>query len=242
MKSYRSADGEQRLWFEDREIEQVVEDELRRADLMPTLLNPVTDLERLVESHLRSPLDQYRDLPADVLGITEFRRGKPPTIAINKNLTGSALDEDESPPGVLGRWRATLAHEATHVILHRILFEFDENQGELFTAPSSNDPHLMRCLKRDVGYGVRGGDWREVQANKGMAAILMPAKLFKKVVRAELADIGMSAGGLTPKHPATTVLVKRLATKLAVSRQAASIRLSTTGFLAPLGAQALTSN
>lgn len=36
MKRYRSADGEERLWFEDDEIERIMEDELRSAQLLPT--------------------------------------------------------------------------------------------------------------------------------------------------------------------------------------------------------------
>ncbi len=239
MKRYRSADGEERLWFEDDEIEQLVEDELRRADLMPTTSQPVTDLERFVESHLRCPLDQYAALPPEVLGVTEFRRGRPPAISINRNLTGSALDEDDSAPGVHGRWRATVAHEATHVVLHRMLFEFDEHQGELFTAPAETEPQLMRCLKRDVGYSAPGGDWREVQANKGMAALLMPARLFKRVVRQETTDLGIPTTALTPGAPATSVLVRRLAGRFRVSRQAAEIRLRTTGFITSSGTQTL---
>lgn len=231
MKQYVSPDGEHRIWFDDAEIEHLVEDELRKAGLMPTPSDPVTDLERFVEIYLRCPLDQYGELPHEVLGLTEFRRGRRPSISINRSLTGSALDEDESPPGVLGRWRATLAHEACHVILHRVLFELDENQGELFVGSTGDDRHLMRCLKRDVGYASRGGDWREVQANKGMAAMLMPARVFKKVVRAQLGELGMSSANLVAGSPAVTVLTKRLAQHLQVSRQAASIRLSTTGFV-----------
>ena len=242
MKRYRSPDGEERLWFEDDEIEHLIEDELRKADLLPTTSEPVTELERFVESHLRCPLDQYAELPSEVLGVTEFRRGQPPAISINRNLTGSALDEDESPPGVVGRWRATVAHEATHVVLHRVLFEFDEHQGELFTPPAATEPQLMRCLKRDVGYTARGGDWREVQANKGMAALLMPARLFKRVVRQETTDLGIPSTALTPDAPATSVLVRRLAGRFSVSRQAAAIRLRTTGFVTPSGAQTLESS
>jgi hypothetical protein len=239
MKRYRSPDGEERLWFADDEIEHVIEDELRKANLLPTTSEPVTDLERFVESHLRSPFDQYAGLPSEVLGITEFRRGQPPAISINRNLTGSALDEDDSPPGILGRWRATVAHEATHVVLHRILFEFDEHQGELFAAPPTTEPQLMRCLKRDVGYSARGGDWREIQANKGMAALLMPARLFKRVTRQETSDLGIPSTALTPGAPATSVLVRRLAGRFSVSRQAAEIRLRTTGFIKPSGTQIL---
>jgi hypothetical protein len=230
VREYRSPDGERRLWFDPGEIERIVEDELRKASLMPTVSNPVTDLERFVEVHLQCPLDQYRKLPADVLGVTEFVRGRQPAVSINQDLTGSAIDEDETPPGLRGRWRATVAHEASHVVLHRTLFKFPENQGEMFPV-ADREQQLLRCLKRDVAYGRGGSDWREVQANTGMAAMLMPAQVFRRVVRSELNDLGVSGGGLTPDEPAVLALTRRLAGLLQVSRQAALIRLKTTGFL-----------
>ena len=48
---------------------------------------------------------------------------------------------------------------------------------QLFDQPSAGPlakGGLMRCLKRDVGQATGSKDWREVQANRGMAALLMP--------------------------------------------------------------------
>lgn len=238
MRWYRGDAGDQRLWFEPDEIETIIEDELRRAEQMPTVDHPVADLERFVEHHLGSPLDQYADLAPDVLGVTEFRRGQPPLVSINRDLTGSALDGDDSPPGLRGRWRATVAHEATHVVLHRVLFELDEHQGSLFPEPAaSRDSSLMRCLKRDVGYGTSVRDWREIQANRGMAAMLMPRRVFERIARRELVALGVSRSGLRADDAVVTDLVRRLAERFEVSRQAASIRLGTLGFVG--GAQTL---
>ncbi len=229
MREYPSADGERRLWYDPGEIDQIVEDELRRADLMPTVSDPVTDLESFVEFYLECPLNQYQPLPEEVLGFTEFPRGKSPVISLNKDLTGSALDDEEAAPGVVGRWRATLAHEAGHVLLHRVLFEFDVNQGELFGDPGAGE-QPKPCLKRDVGHG-RGGDWREVQANQGMAALVMPRRLFKRVVRSTANDLGLSLSSLQAQGQTTRALAQQLAMRLDVSRQAATIRLKTTGFI-----------
>ena len=239
MRSYRGAAGDQRLWFEPDEIETIIEDELRKAGMMPSVEHPVTDLERFVEQYLGSPLDQYADLPSDVLGVTEFRPGKPPAVSINTDLTGSALDCDDSPLGLSGRWRATVAHEATHVLLHRMLFEVDEHQGLLFPDPAAadRDSSLMRCLKRDVSYGPTVSDWREVQANRGMAALLMPRRVFERLARRDLIALGASRSGLRVGDPVVTQLVHRLAERFEVSRQAASIRLQTLGFVG--GAQTL---
>jgi hypothetical protein len=121
MKWYRGPEGDQRLWFEQDEIELVVDDELRKAGLLPTQAAPVTDLERFIVVHLRARLDQYAELEPDVLGLTEFTSGKPPAVSINRDLTGSALDSDDALPRLTGRWCATLAHEGAHILLHRIL-------------------------------------------------------------------------------------------------------------------------
>jgi len=57
-------------------------------------------------------------------------------VSINKNLTGAALDYDDTPSGILGRYRPTVAHEAAHVIVHRCLFAYNPDQvrssGEKF--------------------------------------------------------------------------------------------------------------
>jgi hypothetical protein len=240
VREYRSADGEERLWYESEEIERLVEDELVRAKLMPSISNPVVDLEAFVEVYLKCALDQYRPLPAEVLGVTEFQRGQQPRISLNSDLTGSALDDHDASQGIRGRWRATLAHEACHVLLHRILFEFDDNQGELFAVPTPRSEQLLRCLKRDVGYGVRAPDWREVQANSGMGALLMPKRLFTRSVRAELNSLGKTSADLTAGNSAVIELSRRLAKRFNVSAQAARIRLNTTGYLGDPSAPPLT--
>lgn len=228
MKWYTSADGEQRIFYNEDEIEQIADDELARAGLRPTPAAPVTNLERFIELHLKAELDQYADLPADVLGLTQFRPGRSPIVSINSELTDAAIDNPTATPGLLGRWRATLAHEATHVLLHRYLFEPDLNQMRLFDPPPANPVStggLMRCLKRDIGPATTAKDWREVQANRGMAALLMPRAVFKR-----LAFQLMTAHSLTDVvvgSPAADTLAAELAARFSVSKQAAAIRLET---------------
>jgi hypothetical protein len=72
MQWYYGPEGDQRIWYESDEIEAIAEDELRRAGLMPSPDDPVTDLERLIEGHLKAQLDQYAQLPEGVLGVTQF--------------------------------------------------------------------------------------------------------------------------------------------------------------------------
>ena len=226
MKDYTSADGHRRLYYTDEEIERICEDELDRAGLRPTLAAPVTNLEQLIESHLKASLDQYADLPADVLGMTQFIPGERPAVSINAELS-AATDENTAAPGLVGRWRATMAHETAHILLHRYLFEPDLDQLQLFPTPDSvvaNQDRLMRCLKRDIGEATTS-DWREVQANRGMAALLMPRTLFKRVTFQT-----MSAAGVVEVmigSAAAQALAAEVAAVFQVSKQAAAIRLET---------------
>jgi hypothetical protein len=224
VKSYKHRSGEQRLWFHDDEIEALAEDELRSAGLYPTGDNPVTDLERFVQRHLGAGLDQFAALSPEILGQTEFVPGKSPVIRVNADLTGSAFEDDEPLPWAKGRWRATVAHEAGHVLLHRNLFEASAGQGELFSAGGQTSS-LMRCLKRDVGHRSTTSDWREVQANKAMAALLMPRALFTQVALAHPGLHAVRANVMA--GPATSEVVCELARSFEVSKQAAAIRLGT---------------
>lgn len=235
MKRYRAPSGEDRLWFDTDEIETIVEREVNRAAMMPTLSEPAIDLERFIERHLGASLDQYAELDAGTLGLTQFFQGKPPHICINKDLTGCAVDDGISPPGIRGRWRATLAHEAGHVVLHRSLFEFAAGTLDLFDVNTESDttaPSLQRCLKPNLSYrGV--SDWREFQANQAMAALLMPRSFFLQVARIEI-------GAAFPDHdrvPAGSEvrIAAALAERLDVSKQAARIRLETLGLVDPPG-------
>jgi IrrE N-terminal-like domain len=233
MEWYFGPEGDQRIWYESDEIESIAEDELRRAELMPTSEDPVTDLERLIERHLGAQLDQYAQLPDGVLGLTKFS-GRRAQVLISSMLT-EAAEEEPPRPGRVGRWRATLAHEASHIFLHRYLFDAD-------MAPLSNRRTeestvgggiVMRCLHRDVAPVEtrdwkrmrRRPDWREVQANRGMAALLMPGRAFKDVAFEQMAklDPGSPRFGPALADP----LAEAIASVFEVSKQAALIRLNT---------------
>lgn len=223
MNVYRGPEGGERIWFEASEIEHIMEDELRRSGLWPAGGTLVVDIERFLEGHLKASLDQYANLEPAVLGLTEFRSGAAPAVRINRDLTGSAMDNERYPPGILGRWRATLAHEAAHVVLHRMLVEGNPDQTSMLGDPTPSSPVLLRCLKREVAYRTGGRDWREVQANRGMAALLMPRGLF---ISAGTREVSRGIGG-------TNDPTRRLAAMFGVSREAAGIRLRTLGFREP---------
>lgn len=240
MEWYRGVEGDQRIWYEPQDIERIMSDELRKSGQRLTADSPAPDLERFVEAHLRVTLDQYADLPESVLGLTEFAVGRRPSMKINAALT-EAAEAVPANPGMRGRWRATIAHEASHVLLHQYLFDpaMAQVQRGDYRDPEPivvENGGLMRCLNRDINdqraacSGRASRDWREIQANKGMAALLMPAQPFR---RAALRTVsGLSLGLITAGSPDAESLVGALAEEFLVSRQAAGFRLEGLGFLA----------
>lgn len=230
MKDYRSKSGERRLWYEDSEIESIMQDELRKSGLFPNLLDPVVDLEAFLEIHLDVKLDLYAKLNTNLLGVSKLANGQQPVVEINRELTNK-VDEEPSMSGILGRWRATLAHEAAHVILHKCLVESSIDQGVLFSQSGSASVET-RCLDRSIWFGRGPGDWKEVQANKGMASLLMPSTVFIGIVRRMLN--AHPTEDLLARMPVAdtrgfTFLIRDVSDECQVSRQAASIRLQTLG-------------
>jgi hypothetical protein len=95
----------------------------------------------------------------------------------------------------------------------------------------------MRCLKRDVGHSVQSSDWREVQANRGMAALLMPRDIFRSVASDAMSSLGISAP--STGSPDASVLARELAERFGVSRQASKIRLAALNVTVPSGSARL---
>jgi hypothetical protein len=236
MKKFAGRDGVKRLWFEPSEIEEIMEHELAKGKLMPTVADCSVDVELFLERHLKVQCDQYAPLPPEILGLTQFRPGQKPWVRINQDLTQTALDDEDRPDWMVGRWRATLAHEASHVILHACLFATNPNQATLFALDDGEpeEHNLHRCLKQNVLFRGMASDWREVQANMGMAALLMPRKIFSAACVQVINDLGwnqdVQSGSLQHR-----TLTRSLAERFQVSRQAADIRLETLQLLTQQG-------
>lgn len=217
---FRSGDP-QRFWLSDDDIERRAEAELQRAGLMPSETHPIVDVERFVERHLGATLDTYADLDDDVLGQTEFVRGTPPHVRVNRALTAKAFDDPDTPPGAEERWRATVAHEAAHVLFHAHLFAGPQNL-DLFDMEAAA-PVLHRCGVKDVMFRAGASDWKEIQANRGMAALLMPRSFFVRRVRAAFVT---GFGSEQPSRAQAESLTATLAATFNVSKQALSIRVT----------------
>ena len=191
------------------------------------------DLEAFLELHLYVKLDLYSELGPNLLGVSRFVTGRRPIVKISRGLTAQA-HEGGASGGVLGRWRATLAHEAAHVILHRRLVDMPQAQASLFTQSAGPEAEttVTRCFERDIWFGPGTGDWREVQANQGMASLLMPSSPFtsstREIVGAQAAD-DILAYIPAADTRAFSDLLRELSVQCQVSREAARIRLNTLG-------------
>ncbi len=186
---------------------------------------------------MRATLDVGAELPKEVLGQTVFQLDGRSEVSVNSDLTADM--EELETTGSLGRWRATLAHEAGHILLHRHLYFLDSRQGQLFKT-ALQAPTLMRCLKREVSFTPRNYDWREVQANRAMAALLMPRGQFRELAKRRLEGMGISESlPISANSHEAAVLAGSLASELAVSRTAASLRLAALGFTASNGSSLL---
>lgn len=219
MKILADARGQRRLWYEAPEIEQITSDALKAAGLWPEREPGVIDVERLLEVYLGANVDYAGDLDRTTLGYTVFE--VPPLVVVNRKLTDMANDSTASL-GLLGRWRATLAHEAAHILLHACLYTAGETSGK---------QRSVRCLRSEIHAGPEAHDWREVQANMGMAALLMPERLFLDQARALLDDHRPVFPPLDPHGPDGRWLTDALAQRFRVSRQATWLRLASFGFL-----------
>ena len=222
MKRIKGPSGE-RLWIEADEIEAITEAALRAAGLFPSDPDGPVDIEALVEVHLEAIVDYAGDLPDTVLGYTLF--GSPHRVVVNRLLSDLALAENASL-GLRGRWRATVAHEAAHILLHaglaRTPLVTPHESGQSIDAIADERP---------------GSDWREVQANMGMAALLMPRGPFLAEARRVLESQPIFLP-LRPEALQAERLVSILAHQFETSREATGWRLRNLGWLAVSGNRA----
>jgi hypothetical protein len=180
------------------------------------------DIEALVETHLGAEVDYGATTPSDVLGYTEFR--EVPLVAVSRSLTDAAT-AGNAGLGTIGRWRATIAHEAAHVLLHRDLYDAtSEHPGRPNTRP-------IRCARASFDAPTSSHDWREVQANMGMASLLMPRELFDREAIEAFSGRGPVMPPVPAREPWLDIVIAVLASRFKVSKQAARIRLETMGYM-----------
>ncbi len=175
------------LFLKEERIVEIALMHLNGCRLMPETPGPVA-IEKFCDRNWGFPED-YQELEADVMGRTAFTCEGFARIEIN-----ALLAEDGSPNGVR-RVRSTLAHEIGHGILHEALFMeklvAERDQPVLFGGPEpggEKEPSAIVCRNSDIFGTPIQSKWWEVQANKFMAAILMPEPVFLQVARPALEE------------------------------------------------------
>jgi hypothetical protein len=86
-------------------------------------------------------------------------------------------------------------------------------------------------MRAELEAGEEARDWREVQANMGMAAFLMPRTLLVSEAIATLDATGPAFLPLTPTGAEARGLTDHLSELFETSHQAVTYRLQTFGFL-----------
>lgn len=190
---------------------------MQASGLWPQPGPSAVDIEQFLEIHLNAMVDYAGDLPPSDLGYTEFTT--PPRVVVSRTLTDLAPAHGTSL-GLRGRWRATLAHEAAHILLH----------AGLGLVGSSTPKLTVNALKGRRPRGASSHEWWQVQANMGMAALLMPRGPFLESARAHLnrepVFAPVEANDLIAKR-----LVAVLAEEFQTSHEATRLRLLTFGWI-----------
>ena len=203
MHWYTARNGLRRLWIEDDEFDAFTEQELRRANLYPTVEEPAVDIERFIQRHQRATLDQYADLGDGLAGAIEFwpDRFK---ISISRRLTEQA-DEIDCEPGIRGRWRATMAHESAHGLFHREIYQSNPAQeslaGLLFDEPQAACQSIQ-CLEQEVVFGG-GLDWREFRRTGAWPRCSCRAPSLSRLFGSKLAKLRKDADLSYPRRGST---------------------------------------
>jgi len=217
-------------FLSNEEIERRMADRLHRAGMMPTLEEPVLDLEAFVEHEngLGASLDDFALLPPDVMGVVTFLPGRRDRMEINRDL--SELGEKDTT--ARARCRSTIAHEASHIVLHRDILMPCANQIQLFSLDDDPAGYTQTCLKQDFGWrgsASREEDYLEIQANKGMAALLLPCPVFYPMAQLALRDweSRRHTDDARAHFQERTSLIRGWADLFVVSRQVVDIRLRT---------------
>jgi hypothetical protein len=166
------------FFIPDARIERLAQEKLVSLGLMPQSPGPVP-IERYCDKRWGLPED-YVDLPAGVMGRAVFSEAGLDRIEISRELS-----EDSSSIGII-RTRSTLIHEIGHGELHAEKFaekiRHDNRHGDLFgqVLPAQEKMDIL-CREEQMRRPGRD-EWWEVQANKFMAAALMPKHLLRQVI------------------------------------------------------------
>ena len=182
----------ERPYFEDRELEAIAADELRRVSLLPKSPEPVR-IDRFIEKRF-GVVPSYEDLDAGLLGYTKFGPDGAERVVVSRTLA------EEGTQVARRRERSTFAHESGHILLHGYLFALAplRQSARLIQDDVDLEQRTVLCRDEVEARGHYDGRWWEFQANKMIGPLLLPRPLVTEA----LADILTVSGlGVTTLHP-----------------------------------------
>jgi len=158
-------------------IHRIACETLVSLDLMPDSPGPVR-IERYCEKRWGKTED-YVELPKDVLGKATFTEGGLAKIEVNRDLC------EHSSELANIRTRSTLAHEIGHGELHSDRFadklRHERLHGGACDASMAATRTIETVCRKEQIFRYQKDEWWEIQANKFMAAVLMPKHLLRQV-------------------------------------------------------------
>jgi Zn-dependent peptidase ImmA (M78 family) len=163
-------------------------------------------------------LDLYADMEANVEGATDIFADGRHLVRINRRLSTASH--------LINRLRNTLAHEFYHLFFHAPLYQEKWKQMDLFC----NAGERIACTREAILLKGKKVDWREWQAAYGAGALLMPATALQRLAR-DLASTYRPPPYMVGSQEGASV-ISRVASRFAVSREAAKVRLLQKGLLA----------
>jgi hypothetical protein len=172
-----------RVWFEDEEIEAWMDRDRATAgesSILAVTREGVDPEAVLLRVYGLTP--DYVELPEGISGRTLVCADDRVEVQLSRELS----DRAEGDVRARRRLRSTMAHECGHVALHAKL-----------AAPAGSRRETRQVLCRDPGSRgpARGSseEWWEQQANRAMAALLLPRDLLTEQLDAEMQDRGLSS-------------------------------------------------
>jgi hypothetical protein len=216
------------VYYDDGEFESMMDEVRTRAGADVFTVGKGVDIDLvLLRVYELSP--DLVTLPEGVLGRTIFQ----PDGHLDLHLSRELADEAEDSATARRRLRSTLAHEGAHIALHRHLYCLEPTR----TLFGETAPKQAGVLCRGSEIKERAGDyshtkeWWEYQANRGMSALLLPAKLLHTHVEGKLKSLSIPNMQEALRLGRTEEVVRAVAAAFDVSFEMTIYRLQERGWL-----------
>jgi hypothetical protein len=215
------------VYYEDKEFEAMMDEARLRGGTDVLTVGEGIDVDLVLQKGYGvSP--EIVELPEGVLGRTTFHSDGKVLLELNRELA----DEAERSVGARHRLRSTLGHECGHIVLHGHLYSVDQGPSLFGGAPVRSAGVLCRSgdIRERPDYGV-SRQWWEYQANRAMAALLLPVGLFRKQVEETLKRMGIADARAALAAGRGREFVGELASAFDVSLDMTVYRLQERGWL-----------